>query len=114
MKNVIILFLSLFLSTGCSTFSYHKVENITDEGVRVGFGNKDKVHIGDKVDVFENKCTESGRGGSRCKIKLVGTLTLVKVEEETSLAKPDAVVVLKDGQVFKLAKHCEENPKDCE
>jgi len=114
MKNIIILLLSLFLGTGCSTISYYKSENVTDEGVQVGFGNKDKVHVGDKVGVYENKCAESDRRGYRCKLNLVGTLTLVKVDEATSIAKSDSGVVLKDGQVFKLAKHCDENPKVCE
>ena len=113
MSKLIILLSVMAFVTACSTIAYHKVPNVTPDGVRVDFGSKDGVHVGDKVDVIENKCTATGRGGNRCKLNVVGSLTLVQIDEASSLAKPEGEVILKDGQVFKLSKHCEKNPEEC-
>jgi len=113
MNKLFILLSVMAFATACSTIAYHKAPNVTPDGVRVDFGSKDGVHVGDKVDVVENKCTASGRGGNRCKLNVVGSLTLVQVDETSSLAKADGEVALKEGQLFKLAKHCEKEPEEC-
>lgn len=113
-KSILPLIFGILFLSGCSTFTYHKAENSTPDGeVKIEFGSKQGVHVGDKVNVYENKCDTSSKGGNRCKIKLVGTLTLNKVEDAISFAKPDNGLLIKEGFVFKLEKHCEANPKEC-
>lgn len=113
-KSILAFAIGMFFLTGCATLSYHKAENTTPEGdVKIEFGSQQGVHVGDKVNVYENKCNGATRGASRCRISLVGTLTLSKVEEVVSFAKPDNGFQIKEGYVFKLEKHCEANPKEC-
>lgn len=113
-KMILFLIFGMFAFTACSTFSYHKAGNLTsDGGVKIEFGAQQGVHVGDKVNVYENRCLTSSRGGNRCRINLMGTLTLERVEDSMSFAKPDNGLVLKEDYVFQLAKHCEKNPKDC-
>lgn len=117
MKKSLLLVFSLFsaMMVGCATTAYHKAENQNPDGtIKVAFGNKDGVHVGDKVNAYEQKCSTSGRGASRCKFILMGTLTLSQVEESASIAKPIGDLQLREGYIFKLEKHCEANPKECE
>ena len=77
------------------------------------FGSKNGAHVGDKIEVIENKCTESGRGGNRCRIAVVGLMAIIQVEEGYSIAKPDGEITLKPGHMFKLATHCEAGANIC-
>jgi len=113
MKNIIIFLSTSFLISGCSTVANYDSADSSSEGVKVNIGSKNGTHVGDMIEVIENRCTESGKGGSRCRIAVVGTMTIIRVEEGYSIAKPDGEITLKQGHMFKLAKHCEVGANIC-
>ncbi|WP_415062623.1 hypothetical protein [Bdellovibrio sp.] len=100
------------LMSGCASVVPYKETNVTSLGIQVAIGEKDNVHVNDKIVLLERKCRETPKAPI-CGLVEVGKLTVKEVHETYSLVVPDAQLIFKEGQYFKFAVHCENENEAC-
>lgn len=86
MKKVILMSLLGLSLSACTTMQGYKKENDTPAGYKFKYGPMTTAHVGDKVVAYE-KVPSNGRKGFT--YKEVGTLSVVKVDQDYSLIKQD-------------------------
>lgn len=108
-----ILCVGVLFLTGCSTLAPYSDEAMLANGIKVNLGTKDNVHVNDKIALYEQRCTETLKRGTSCRLVEVGKLTVKEVFTTYSVVTPDNEYIFKEGQIFKFSNHCEDSEMKC-
>lgn len=100
MKNITAILLTiLFLSSCATTMQNFKSSDLTEDGVRYGYGADAGVRVGDTIVAYKKTTVERTRGLGFVR-ENIGSLTIISVNKEFSLMKKNGEFELNDQVSF--------------
>lgn len=98
MKKIIFtVFIGLMLSA-CTTIQMFKPTDLTQDGIRYQYGSSKGMKVGDKIIAYKQRtATRKGKGYTYDRL---GTLTVLKVEEDKSFLKKDSEFEIGEDTAF--------------
>lgn len=96
MKTITAILLTVLFLSSCASMQTFKSSDITEEGIKYKYGAKQGVVVGDIISAYK----KSLRGKIGVLQTPVGSLTVVKVENEYSFMKKNGEFELNDQIAF--------------
>lgn len=93
MKKLLLFSVFALFLTSCQTMQDYSQTDVVQDGYRYKYGSSSGTKVGDKVTVYRKEPSTARKGFT---FKQVGTMTVVKVEN-------DHAIMIKDGD-FEIDK----------